>query len=161
MIQRLQSVFLALIIILVATMCGISVLHLVYVEPEKKTTEYVLNLFYFNKLENGILLESHLQIILIVLASVVIGISLFVLVNFKNRLKQMTFTILNGIAILALEIAFAFKAYFFIPGFNSSNMLLPSIIGIIAFLFLIYLNIRVYYLIKKDEELVRSADRIR
>jgi glycosyltransferase involved in cell wall biosynthesis len=31
---------------------------LVEVEPNVKTTEYVLSLFYFNKLENGLLVDS-------------------------------------------------------------------------------------------------------
>jgi hypothetical protein len=39
--------------------------------------------------------------------------------------------------------------------------MLPSIIGIALFLFVAYLNVRIFFLIKKDEELIRSADRIR
>jgi hypothetical protein len=161
MIQRIQSVFLLLIILLVATLCGISILHLVYVEPESKTTEYVLNLFYFNKLENGVLVESNLQYGLILLSSIVIGLSAFVLLNFKNRLKQMSFTQINLLAIISLIVAFAVKAYLFIPNFSSDKMMISSIFGIAIFLFIVYLNVRVYVLIKKDEDLVRSADRIR
>jgi hypothetical protein len=161
MIQRIQSVFLALIIILVATLCGIKILHLVYVAPETISTEYILNLFYFNKLENGVLVESNLQIGLILLASIVIGLSLYILFNFKNRVRQMMFTQINMLAILSMVAAFGVKAYLFIPHFSSEKMMLPSIIGIALFLFIIYLNVRVYYLIKKDEELVKSADRIR
>lgn len=161
MIQRIQSVYLVLIMILVATLCATSILHMVYVVPEGKTTEYVLNLFYFNKLENGILLESHLQIGLILISSIVIGLSLYVLINFKNRVKQMTFTLLNMVAILALLAAFAVKVYLFVPEFSSDKLMAGSILGIALFLFLIYLNVRVYFLIKKDEDLVRSADRLR
>jgi hypothetical protein len=40
-------------------------------------------------------------------------------------------------------------------------MMISSIFGIAIFLFIVYLNVRVYVLIKKDEDLVRSADRIR
>ncbi|MDZ4666513.1 MAG: DUF4293 family protein [bacterium] len=161
MIQRIQSVFLLLIILLVATLCGISILHLVYVEPEANTTEYVLNLFYFNKLQNGVLIESNLQIGLILIASLVIGLSTYVLMNYKNRLRQMSFTQINLLAIISLIVAFIVKAYLFIPDFKSEKMMLSSIFGIAIFLFIVYLNIRVYLLIKKDEELVRSADRIR
>lgn len=161
MIQRIQSVFLALIMGIVALLCGTTVLHLVYVEPESKTTEYLLNLFYFNKLENGVLVESKLQIGLIIIASMVIGLSLYVLLNFKNRVKQMTFTWLNMLAIISLLTAFAVKAVLFVPNFSSDKLMMGSILGIALFLFMVYLNIRVYYLIKKDEELVRSADRIR
>jgi drug/metabolite transporter (DMT)-like permease len=161
MIQRIQSVFLGLIVIIVATLCSINILHLVYVTPETKTSEYVLNLFYFNKLENGILLESHLQIGLILIASIVIGLSIYILMNFKNRVRQMMFTQINMVAIIALIAAFAVKAYLFIPDFSSEKMMLPSIIGIALMLFMAYLNVRVFFLIKKDEDLVKSADRIR
>jgi hypothetical protein len=161
MIQRIQSVFLLIIIIIAAALCGINVLHLVYVEPESKTTEYVLNLFYFNKLENGILIESNLQIGLILIVSIIIGLSAYILMNFKNRLRQMSFTQINLLAIISLIGTFAVKAYLFIPNFSSEKMMLSSMIGITLLLFMLYLNVRVYFLIKKDEDLVRSADRIR
>jgi len=161
MIQRIQSVFLLIIIIIAASLCGMSILHLIYIEPETKTTEYVLNLFYFNKLENGILIESNLQIVLILLTSIVIGMSVFILVNFKNRIRQMSFTQINVLAILSLIATFGFKAYLYIPNFSSNKMMLSSMFGITLMLFMLYLNIRVYFLIKKDEDLVKSADRIR
>lgn len=161
MIQRIQSVFLLIIIIIAASLCGMSILHLIYIEPESKTTEYVLNLFYFNKLENGILIESNLQIVLILLTSIVIGMSVFILINFKNRIRQMSFTQINVLAIISLIATFGFKAYLYIPNFSSNKMMLSSIFGITSMLFMLYLNIRVYFLIKKDEDLVKSADRIR
>jgi hypothetical protein len=65
------------------------------------------------------------------------------------------------VAILALIILFVIKAYYFIPSFNAEKLMLPSIIGIALFLFVAYLNVRIFFLIKKDEELIRSADRIR
>ena len=161
MIQRIQSVFLLIIIIIAASLCGMSILHLVYIEPEAKTTEYVLNLFYFNKLENGVLIESNLQIGLILITSIVIGLSAYILLNFKNRVRQMSFTQINILAIISLIAAFAVKAYLYIPNFSSEKMMLSSMFGITLMLFMLYLNIRVYFLIKKDEDLVRSADRIR
>lgn len=161
MIQRIQSVYLALIIIIVATLCSINVLHLVFVETEGKTTEYFLNLFYFNIKQNGVLFESNLQYGLIFLASLVIGLSIYILMSFKNRKKQMLFTNLNLLAIVSLITTFTVKAYLFVPNFSSDKLMLNSVIGIALFIFMLYLNVRVYYLVKKDEELVRSADRIR
>jgi hypothetical protein len=161
MIQRIQSVYLAFIVIILSAFCAFNVIHLIEIDPNKKTTEYALSLFYFNKLENGMLLESQLQILLILLVSIVIGLSIFVLINFKNRLKQMQFTMFNMVAILALLVTFAIKTNQFIPSFNAENLMATSIIGIALLLFTAYLNIRVFILIKKDEELVKSADRIR
>jgi hypothetical protein len=112
-------------------------------------------------LENGLLVDSQLQIILILLVSIIIGLSIFILMNYKNRLIQMKFTLFNMVVILSLLAAFTVKAYHYIPNFNAEKLLLPSIIGIALFLFVAYLNLRVFFLIKKDDELVRSADRIR
>ncbi|MBC7383665.1 MAG: DUF4293 family protein [Bacteroidia bacterium] len=161
MIQRIQSVFLVIIIIIIVTLCGINILHLVYVQPERQTTEYLLNLFYFNIKLNGVLTESHLQLSLISIAAVVIALSFYILINFKNRTKQMLFTQLNCIAVLALMVTFGIKAYLFVPAFSSEKMLMASVLGIALFIFCFYLIIRVYFLIKKDDDLVKSADRIR
>jgi hypothetical protein len=73
----------------------------------------------------------------------------------------MSFTQINLLTIISLIVAFAVKAYLFIPNFSSDKMMISSIFGIAIFLFIVYLNVRVYVLIKKDEDLVRSADRIR
>jgi hypothetical protein len=81
--------------------------------------------------------------------------------GYKNRVKQMQFTLINMLALFSLLAVFFVKAYLFVPNFSSEKLMLPSMIGITLFIFLIYLNIRVYYLIKKDEELVKSADRLR
>lgn len=150
-----------MMVAIIATLCGIHLLHFVYVEPENQTTEYILNLFYFNKLENGVLVESNLQYGLILISSIVIGLCIFILMSYKNRVKQMQFTLINMLALFSLMAAFFVKAYLFVPNFSSEKLMLPSMIGITLSIFLIYLNIRVYYLIKKDEELVKSADRLR
>jgi glucan phosphoethanolaminetransferase (alkaline phosphatase superfamily) len=150
-----------MMVVIIATLCSISILHFVFVEPENKTTEYLLNLFYFNKLENGVLIESKLQIGLILISSIIMGLSIFILMGYKNRVKQMKFTLLNLLAIVALVLAFFTKAYMYVPEFSSEKLMLPSMVGMTLLIFLIYLNIRVYNLIKKDEELVKSADRLR
>ncbi len=161
MIQRIQSVFLVMIILIVGTLCSIKLLHFVTIETNVKTTEYVLNLFYFNKLENGTLVESHLQFGLILIASIVIGLSLFTLFSYKDRVKQMKFTLINLVALVALIAAFFTKAYLYAPNFSGEKLMTSSIIGIALIIFVLYLNIRVFYLIKKDDALVKSADRLR
>jgi uncharacterized membrane protein len=48
-----------------------------------------------------------------------------------------------------------------IPGFNMSSLSFASTFGIALMIFMFYLNWRAIMLIKRDEELVKSADRIR
>lgn len=161
MIQRIQSVFLALIVVILGALCGFSIIHYIDIIPQGRTTEYTLSLFYFNKLENGNLIDSQLQIGLISITSIIIGLSIYILMNYKNRVTQMKFTIFNMVAIVALIAAFSVKAARFIPGFDAEKLMAGSVVGIALLLFIAYLNVRVFFLIKKDDELVRSADRIR
>ena len=71
----------------------------------------------------------------------------------------MRYAIISLILLLLLIIVFFVKAILFVPNFNTEKMMLNSVFGIA--LLRLYLIIRVYYLIRKDEDLVRSADRIR
>jgi amino acid transporter len=89
------------------------------------------------------------------------GLSAFIIGSYKDRKKQIKFGWINMVAIVLLVVAFLVKAILFIPNFDSSNLLVLSIFGMSIFFFIIYLNLRAIMLIKKDEELVRSADRIR
>ncbi len=125
------------------------------------SSAYELNLFYFKIIENGMLKETQLQIGLIAITSVVIGLSAIIIGSYKDRKKQIRLSWINLIAIIILVIAFLTKAILFIPNFDSSNLLILSVVGLSIFFFIIYLNLRAIMLIKKDEELVRSADRIR
>jgi hypothetical protein len=49
----------------------------------------------------------------------------------------------------------------YIPAFDSKNLLLPSMFGIALLFFNFYLIVRSIHFIKKDEDMVKSADRIR
>ncbi len=158
MIQRLQTVYLALIIVILVLLCSIEIMHYRTVVP---ALEYKLNLFYFNKFENGALTETHMQFGLITISSIIMGLTAFIIGSYKDRKKQIKFGWINMVAIILLIVAFLVKAVLFIPGFDSSNLMVLSIFGLSIFFFIIYLNLRAIMLIKKDEELVRSADRIR
>ncbi|MFN5919762.1 MAG: hypothetical protein ACK45I_00525, partial [Bacteroidota bacterium] len=53
------------------------------------------------------------------------------------------------------------KAVMDIPGFTFAGQSMQSVFALALLFFTAYLNMRAIMLIKKDEELVRSADRIR
>ena len=158
MIQRLQTVYLALIIVILVLLCSIEIMHYRTAVP---VLEYKLNLFYFNKFDNGVLTETHIQFGLITISSIIMGLTAFIICSYKDRKKQIKFGWVNMVAIILLVVAFLVKAVLFIPQFDSANLLVLSIFGLSIFFFMIYLNLRAIMLIKKDEELVRSADRIR
>jgi hypothetical protein len=161
MIQRLQSVYLFIIILILVLLCSIDTIHYIQLIPDGKTIEYKINLFYFNYFENGQLVESKLQWVLILLTSIAIGLSTTAIAMYKNRPKQIKICWALFGSLFFLTLTFLVKTMVYIPSFDSQNLLLPSMFGLTLLFFNFYLAVRSITLIKKDEELVRSADRIR
>lgn len=161
MIQRLQSVYLFTIILILVLLCSMDTIHYIQIIPEAKSIEYKINLFYFNYFENGQLVESTLQWGLILLTSITIGLCTMAITLYKNRPKQIKICWAVFTSLFFLTLAFLVKAMVYIPSFDSKNLLLPSLFGLSLLFFNFYLVVRSITLIKKDEELVRSADRIR
>lgn len=160
MIQRLQTIYLVAIILIVSTLCGLNIIHAT-VADATGSTEYLLNLFYFTIKHNAAITETHLQWGLILIAAIIIGLAIFAIMSFKNRAKQMLFCKINFLAMIALIAAVTAKTYSYIPGFNFTMLMLPSIFSISFLIFMLYLNWRALALIQKDDELIKSADRIR
>lgn len=161
MIQRIQSIYLAVIILIIATLCAINIIYVISVDETGYATEYGLNLFYFTIKQNNTLIETQLQYGFIALAALIIGLALSALFGFKDRKKQMLYCKINFVALIALIAAFFAKTYTSIPNFSGDKLMIGSIIGIALLLFTVYLNWRAFALIKKDDNLVKSADRIR
>jgi uncharacterized membrane protein len=81
--------------------------------------------------------------------------------TYKNRVKQIRYTKIN-FAIIAVYILGLFtRAFMLIPDFNFGGLSLKSTFGVALLIFMLYLNMRALMLIKKDEDLVRSVDRLR
>ncbi len=161
MIQRLQSVYLLTIILILVLLCSMDTIHYIQLIPEGKSIAYKINLFYFNYFENGQLIESKLQLGLIALCAITIGLCTMAISSYKNRPKQIKLCWGVFTSHFFLTLSFLVKTMVYIPSFDSKNLLLPSMFGIALLFFNFYLVIRSIALIKKDEELVKSADRIR
>jgi hypothetical protein len=176
MIQRLQSIYLFAIIVLALLTCTgrlidfqNSVATNTVVNTETNATETVvgsstshtLNAIYLNTYVNGDLTSSKIQYLLIVLVALIVGWSLNIILGFKNRKTQMRNTNINFIFIGGYLIAVLITAYTQIPGFTFVGMTIKASIGLALILFMLYLNLRTLLLIKKDDELVKSADRLR
>lgn len=123
--------------------------------------EYSLNLIYLNYKENGNLMSTSIQFELIALVSLVIGWTINIIFGYKNRKRQMTHTKLNFLFIALLIIVLFVKAFTAIPNFAFNTLSMQSTFGLALLFFMLYLNLRALMLIRKDEELVKSADRIR
>lgn len=101
-------------------------------------------------------------LILPLIATVVFALYILIIIfSYKNRIRQIRMATANYLIILLLFGLIVFIAQQKITGFNFMNSVSGSLVGLLMFLLLLYLNFRAISLIKKDEALVRSADRIR
>ena len=133
MIQRIQS-----LILLLSALCS---LVIVFYFP-------VLHVRIYNS-DNYIFLTEQLYYARLFLF-LSVGLNLFSIFQFKNRNRQI---IINQISKLFISIAFI------IVIFHKGE--LNFTIGLFLFIIPYSLIILANYLIRKDERLVRSADRIR
>ncbi|MFN4083922.1 MAG: DUF4293 family protein [Bacteroidia bacterium] len=161
MIQRLQSIYLVAIIVLIASLCSIHIVTAVDIKEGFPAYRYTLNLFYFTVTENGAVVTNKLQWGLILISSGIIALALFALLGFKNRQKQMLYCKINFLLIILLLLAITAKVYTNIPDFGFNKLMMNSGVSFAIFILIIYFNWRAHALIQKDDELVKSADRIR
>ena len=182
MIQRIQTIYLFAIIILALVTCSGQIIDFqeriataTKVAPvtdatttapvdtvfKGKAVAYTLNAVYFNTYVNGDLQESRIQYGLIIIVSLIIGWTLNIILGFKNRKKQLLHTKINFVLIGAYLAAVLAKAFVQIPNFTFTGMTIKASLGLALIIFMLYLNLRALLLIKRDEELVKSADRLR
>lgn len=182
MIQRFQTIYLFAIIVLALLTCSGQVIDFqeriatatrvgeaadattpapVDTLYKGKAIAYTLNAIYFNTYENGDLKESHIQYGLILLVSFIIGWTLNVILGFKNRKRQMLHTKINFVVIGAYLAAVLAKAFVQIPNFSFTGMTTKASLGLALIIFMLYLNLRALLLMRKDDNLIKSADRLR
>jgi hypothetical protein len=160
MIQRLQTVYFIAIILICAITCAGSLINFHHM-GEGMVRDYIMNLIYLRSYENGILVSSTILYEVIALVAVVIGWTINIILGYKNRKRQILHTKLNFLFIGALITVVFIKAFTAIPEFAFNTLSMQSTFGLALLFFMLYLNLRALLLIRKDEELVKSADRIR
>lgn len=175
MIQRIQTVYLFAIIVLALITCTGQIIDFhsnfptneAGVAAADSTTitgqveGYTLNAIYFNHYVNGTLQNSDIQFGLILLVSAIIGWTLNIILGYKNRKRQMLHAKINFVIIAMYLAAVLAKAFTQIPNFTFANMTLKASVGLALIIFMFYLNLRALLLMRKDDELVKSADRLR
>ena len=165
MIQRIQTIFLALVAICMITFC----FSKVWTKSNDKTADEIIltpiTMTYYegsvsdHELTNISVAESS-TIHILILAGIVTALSVFSIFSFKNRVRQMKLGFVNTVL---LGILFALLYYEIMEG----DKILPHPtfgeykIGFFLPIAALILNIMANIYIKKDEDLVRSADRIR
>jgi len=161
MIQRVQTLFLLGVIICMALVIVFPVWEKTYQEAGVKFT---LDAFYwheYQKDENSwILTETKQMFYLSGLSAIVCLLALFSIFQFKNRTLQIKVGAFNAFLMMA---SIATATYFIFQGENKMDMETRGIFkpGYFLPLGAMIFNSLANRFIKKDEDLVRSVDRIR
>ena len=159
MIQRIQSVFLLVAALLLATLFK---LNFYTAQLENSEIRYTAWLH-----QNTTTNEIHINLIHIILQFAIIGFTLYTIFSYKNRKKQIKLAAFNILLICGF-IVLMFYSYdnaksFLDRSFNSQGAELSTTygIGMILPLLSLVFNFLAIKGIRKDEELIKSADRIR
>lgn len=159
MIQRIQSVFL-----LAGAVCMFTAIFLpvwIKVSVDTEGHQVILNYFYLTHTYEGNEIQKIPTFYTGALAFVSASIFMGSLFSYKNRLKQIKLGLLNTllmICVLGLNIYFFwFKGMLFFETLNEGKIQWGFYLPILALL----LNSLANRFIRKDELLVRSADRLR
>ncbi|MDX5347531.1 MAG: DUF4293 domain-containing protein [Hymenobacteraceae bacterium] len=161
MIQRIQSVFLLLLAI-----CMLVLLIAPIWQKINPETNQVFELTAFSLHATGGETEAGQDfnkntMFIAVLAIVAAGVALFEIFQFKNRLKQMKLGLLNTLVLAGLMgLCLYYSTYVgedlvasTEPGSYRYGFFLPAAA--------LFLNVLANRFIKRDEDLVRSVDRLR
>ncbi len=154
MIQRIQTVFLAIVVILMAALTPLPYLQIQDVEKGEKITLYALEKVSISP-ESDLVVEFMPYVFVSILALLSCGIAIYQIFQFKKRLLQIKLGALNA---LFMGGALVLMTYFVDKnGAGVQQVLLPYYFPIIA----LVCNILSNRFIRRDEKLVRSADRMR
>ena len=158
MIQRPQSIFLLIVIIAEILVCtGLPI----WAKEGAQGQSIQLFITQWTQSLNGkeVASQTHYILLGIVIASIVL--SLGILFSFKNRIKQMTLGLINSV-LIAITMGYTFYIIFkqtiplFDPTVNGNYDL-----GFYALVAALLANMIANRLIRKDEMLVQSSNRMR
>ena len=165
MIQRIQSIFLLLVAIAMGLMLAFDIWQKVDLEQEQAV---VLNAYFLSHLqiEGAIdaapanIIEQEATWYIAILASLTAVIAIYSIFRYDNRLTQMKLGALNSLLIggtLAVCFYMAYQGQQMMAGPDPGEYLLGIYLPAVA----LVCNALANRFIKKDEALVRSADRFR
>ncbi len=158
MIQRLQSVFLALIVAAMA----VCLLSPAWSKTSPTTGESArLNAFTLTYAKAGGAATATPTFYVAALAVLAAGLALYSLLQYKNRMRQMLLGLINSLVMIALLGCLAYLAVYkgaalFQPEMRGSYHLgfYAVVVGLIS-------NVVANRFIRRDEQLVRSSERMR
>ena len=160
MIQRVQTIFLFLVVICMGVTIG-STLWVQNQTGSGTADSWELTAFVLNNLDStGEVIQSSSKWYIATLASFAGLLALISIFQYKNRTRQMMFNMINSLIMVGLVVA----VFLTTNGINSAINAVESgsyQLGFWVILAAMVFNMLANRFIRKDEALVRSIDRIR
>ena len=160
MIQRVQTIFLFLVVICM----GVTIGSTLWVQSQTGSgtgDSWELTAFMLNNVDSsGEVIQSSSKWYIATLASFAGLLALISIFQYKNRTRQMMFNMINSLIMVGLVVA----VFLTTNGINSAINALESgsyQLGFWVMLAAMVFNMLAKRFIRKDEALVRSVDRIR
>jgi glucan phosphoethanolaminetransferase (alkaline phosphatase superfamily) len=158
MIQRLQSVFLAL----VAVAMTVCLLSTSWTKTNPATGERAqLSAFALEYSKMGSETSSTPTFYVALLAGLAAILAIYSLLQYKNRMRQMVLGLVNSLVMIALLGCLSYLSVY-----KGSEFFQPEVrgqyqLGFYAVVIGLISNVLANRFIRRDEQLVRSADRMR
>ena len=156
MIQRIQSVYLLIIVILAGLTIGLPVADLCNSQAHLNYSVDIRGISLIQP--TGVALFQSATSLLTTFAAVFGTISLITIFSYKNRVKQIRLSVLNFLFMIGYYLFLAYYIWSASKGLSAEWHLRISAIFPLIALILNYLAIGA---IGKDEKLVKSLDRLR
>ena len=154
MIQRIQSIFLFLASIAIALMFFFPLAN--FFSENYSVQFWVIGIIKFTEFSDSININSLPLLIIVPFIALLSFTTIFLYKNRKIQLKLIKFNLLLNIVLIALYF-FYYIDYIEETTFANADYLVGSFFPLISLLFLTL----AFRAIRKDEKLVRSADRLR
>jgi len=160
MLQRIQTIFLSLVIIAMI----VSVLTPQWQKFDPESSEVLqltaVKLSHYKDLQTLEVISEKWTFYIALTALMAAGVALYSIISYKNRITQIKLGALNSLlmgASLILSVYFSFQAEKMIePGMKGAYLT-----GFYAIFSGLIFNLLANRFIRRDEKLVRSVDRIR
>lgn len=159
MIQRIQTVFLFLVVVAMVLVLIFPIWHQVNPGQTQMATLTAWSLSTVD-VESGEAVESSSKIFIALLAFISMGLALFSIFQYKNRTRQMFLNMMNSLAMVINVGLIIWVSH------SANEVINPTVngafvIGFWAIFAGMIMNLLANRFIRKDEMLVRSVDRIR
>ncbi|MFC5412900.1 DUF4293 domain-containing protein [Larkinella bovis] len=157
MLQRIQTIFLFLIVVCMALVLGFPIWEKTSTVPTESARLTALQLTYTQGISSQITPVYYLA----VLAVAVAGVSLFTIFKYRNRLLQMGLCAVNAILLTALMGFILYLTLYKGKDYFNPDDQGNFVFGFYAIVAALIFNMLANRFIRRDEKLVQESNRLR